>query len=165
MNLHTVPISVQNVAWYRVPWFLLLGSLQFIYGDLICEWKTKSSPRENISIKKKQRWKLSSSLSLWEAFPVPPAPTHTWFPSPLNFISTFSDSDAFPGPKLLTPGWTNMNVLPGITELKVWYAGCLINLSWTTILCRVVSAFPKAFSLGYLWAGNKGYIAVSVWVA
>lgn len=85
-----------------------------------------------------------------------------WVLDPLNSICTFSDSDPFPRPKLLTPGWTNMNLLAGITALNVWNVGCLTNLSWIIILRRVASASPKACSLAHIWDVNKGYTAKSV---
>lgn len=157
VNLHTVPTRCGTGKSTLVPAFFFF----FVYEDImICEWKIKSSPRENMCIKKTKVKTQLKSLSLGSLSCLPQA---AWVPSPLNFTSTFSDSDLFPRPKFLTPGWTNTNVLR-ITELNVWYAGCLINLSRIIILCRVVSACPKAYSLGRLRDTNKGYMGKSLWI-
>lgn len=156
----TYTLFLLDVELVRVPWFLLFFFFFFYEDIMICEWKIKSSPRENMCIKKTKVKTQLKSLSLGSLSCLPQA---AWVPSPLNFTSTFSDSDLFPRPKFLTPGWTNTNVLR-ITELNVWYAGCLINLSRIIILCRVVSACPKAYSLGRLRDTNKGYMGKSLWI-
>lgn len=87
----------------------------------------------------------------------------TWVIDPVNSICTFRDSDPYSRPQLLTPGWTDTNVLTGITGLNVWNVGRLTNLSWIIIFCRAVFAFPKACSLEHTGDVSKGDPAKSVW--
>lgn len=150
-STHTISPSTQGPARPRAPWFLLLGHLQFVCGDVIHVWKMKSSPRYNSHIKKTKVKSQLKSVSLGIRSCSPQA---TRVPRPLNFVSTLSDSYPFPRPKFLTPGWTDMNVLAGITELNVWYVGCLVNLNWMIMLCTVASAVPWACPLGHLRDGK-----------